>query len=144
VEIARLLVQGSDVWLNTPRRLEEASGTSGMKAVLNGALHLSELDGWWDEVFNGENGWAIGGRESLGDENAQDEADAHELYRLLEETLGPLFFDRDEHGIPAGWLEVMRASIEGAIWPFSTARMLTEYVDELYGPTVRALQPSPA
>jgi starch phosphorylase len=144
MRVARFLVGGVDVWLNNPRRPMEASGTSGMKAAINGIPSLSVLDGWWDEGFNGENGWAIGGRESLGDENAQDEADAHELYRLLEETLGPLFFDRDEHGIPAGWLEVMRASIEGAIWPFSTARMLTEYVDELYGPTVRALQPSPA
>ncbi|MEO8510879.1 MAG: alpha-glucan family phosphorylase [Chloroflexota bacterium] len=144
MRVARFLVGGVDVWLNNPRRPMEASGTSGMKAAMNGIPSLSVLDGWWDEGFNGENGWAIGGRESLDDENAQDEADAQELYRLLEETISPLFFGRDDQGVPAGWIEVMRASIEGAIWPFSTARMLSQYVDELYVPTARALQPAPA
>ena len=120
----------------------EASGTSGMKAAVNGIPSLSVLDGWWDEGFNGENGWAIGGRESVGDDEAQDHADATELYRLLEETICPLFFDHDPQGVPSGWVDVMRASIEGAIWPFSTARMLMEYVDELYRPAVRALEPA--
>jgi starch phosphorylase len=143
MRIARFLVGGVDIWLNNPRRPMEASGTSGMKAAINGIPSLSVLDGWWDEGFNGENGWAIGGREAVGDEGAQDAADAGELYRLLEETICPLFFDRDEGGVPARWVEVMRASIRSAIWQFSTARMLSEYVDNLYGPAVRALEPAP-
>jgi starch phosphorylase len=143
MRVARFMVGGVDVWLNNPRRPMEASGTSGMKAAINGIPSLSVLDGWWDEGYNGENGWAIGGRESIGDDDAQDRADADELYRLLEETITPLFFDQDEQGLPAGWVEVMRASIGSTIWPFSTARMLAEYVDELYLPAVRSLEPAP-
>ena len=136
VRIARFLVGGVDLWLNNPRRPMEASGTSGMKAAINGVPSLSILDGWWDEGFSGENGWAIGDREPDGDEEAQDGADAGEIYRLLEEEIVPLFFDRPD-GLPTGWLAVMRASIASALWPFSTARMLTEYVDRLYLPAVR-------
>jgi starch phosphorylase len=143
MRVARFLVGGVDVWLNNPRRPMEASGTSGMKAAVNGIPSLSILDGWWDEGFNGHNGWAIGGREAIGDDEAQDRADADELYRLLEETIVPLFYDTGENGVPAGWVDVMRASIEAAIWPFSTARMVMEYVDELYRPAVRAVEPAP-
>jgi glycogen phosphorylase len=135
--IARFLVGGVDLWLNNPRRPMEASGTSGMKAAINGVPSLSILDGWWDEGFTGENGWAIGGREPVGDDAAQDEADAGEIYRLLEGEIVPCFFDRPA-GLPSGWLAVMRSSIASALWPFSTARMLTEYVDRLYLPAVRA------
>jgi glycogen phosphorylase len=136
VRIARFLVGGVDLWLNNPRRPLEASGTSGMKAAINGVPSLSILDGWWDEGFTGDNGWAIGGRESSGDDAVQDEADAGEIYRLLEEDIVPRFFDRSS-GLPVGWLAVMRAAIASALWQFSTARMLTEYVDRLYLPAVR-------
>ena len=137
VRIARFLVGGVDLWLNNPRRPMEASGTSGMKAAINGVPSLSILDGWWDEGFSGDNGWAIGDREPDGDEGSQDAADAGEIYRLLEEEIVPLYFDRPD-GLPTGWLTVMRASIASALWPFSTSRMLTEYVDRLYLPAVRA------
>jgi starch phosphorylase len=138
MRIARFLVGGVDIWLNNPRRPMEASGTSGMKAAINGIPSASVLDGWWDEGFSGDNGWAIGGREALDDEKAQDTADAGELYRLLEEEIIPRFFTRDDQGLPSEWLTTMRASIADALWPFSTARMLTEYVDRLYLPAVTA------
>jgi starch phosphorylase len=107
-----------------------------MKAAINGVPSLSILDGWWDEGFSGQNGWAIGDREPDGDDAEQDDADAAEIYRLLEEEIVPRFFDRTD-GLPAEWLSVMRSSIASALWPFSTARMLTEYVDRLYLPAVR-------
>ena len=138
MRIARFLVGGVDVWLNNPRRPMEASGTSGMKAAINGIPSVSILDGWWDEGFNGSNGWAIGDRQPDGDEGAQDSADAGELYRLLEQEIVPRFFERDAAGLPNDWLTIMRASIGSAIWQFSTARMLSEYVDRLYLPAVRA------
>jgi glycogen phosphorylase len=138
IRIARFLVAGVDVWLNNPRRPMEASGTSGMKAAINGIPSVSVLDGWWDEAFDGRNGWAIGGRDPVGDEQAQDEADANELYRLLEQEIVHSFFRRTDEGIPQEWLMVMRAAIASAFWQFSTARMLTEYVDQLYLPPVAA------
>ena len=137
MRIARFLVGGVDIWLNNPRRPMEASGTSGMKAAINGIPSVSILDGWWDEGFTGDNGWAIGDREPDGDDAAQDAADADELYRLLEEEIVPRFFDRDAEGLPQAWLATMRASIGSALWQFSTARMLSEYVDRLYLPAVR-------
>ncbi|HEU5325896.1 MAG TPA: alpha-glucan family phosphorylase [Candidatus Limnocylindria bacterium] len=137
MRIARFLVGGVDIWLNNPRRPMEASGTSGMKAAINGVPSVSILDGWWDEGFNGRNGWAIGDRTPDGDDQAQDDADAGELYRLLEDEIVPRFFERDASGLPGGWLETMRASVGSALWQFSTARMLTEYVDRLYLPAVR-------
>ncbi len=138
MRIARFLVGGVDIWLNNPRRPMEASGTSGMKAAINGVPSVSILDGWWDEGFNGTNGWAIGDRQSDGDDGAQDAADAAELYRLLEDEIVPRFFERDGNGLPGAWLTVMRASIASALWQFSTARMLSEYVDRLYLPAVRS------
>ena len=138
MRIARFLVAGVDVWLNNPRRPLEASGTSGMKAAMNGMPSVSILDGWWDEGYNGDNGWAIGEREQLSDEAAQDEADAEALYRLLEEEIVPRFFARDDEDLPVDWLATMRAAIAASIWQFSTARMLIEYVEELYRPAVRS------
>jgi starch phosphorylase len=134
MRVGRFLVQGVDVWLNNPRRPLEASGTSGMKAAQNGVPSISVLDGWWDEGYTGDNGWAIGGRDQLPDEAAQDWADAEDLYRLLEEVLVPMYYERDANGIPTGWLKVMRASIASTIWRFSTTRMLQEYAEQLYLP----------
>jgi starch phosphorylase len=144
MRIARFLVGGVDLWLNNPRRPMEASGTSGMKAAINGIPSLSILDGWWDEGFSGSNGWAIGGRETSDGDEGADYADAQELYRLLEDEIVPRFYDRDEAGCPRDWLAMMRESIGSALWQFSTARMLTEYVDELYLPAVHAAQPAAA
>jgi starch phosphorylase len=144
MRIARFLVGGVDIWLNNPRRPMEASGTSGMKAAMNGIPSISILDGWWDEAFNGHNGWAIGGRTSLEDAAAQDEADAAELYRLLEEEVVPRFYARDGDGVPGDWIATMRAAIEAAIWQFSTARMLGEYVEQLYRPAARSAEPAAA
>ncbi len=134
MRIARFLVQGVDVWLNNPRRPLEASGTSGMKAAQNGVVNVSVLDGWWDEGWNGQNGWAIGGRESLADEGAQDWADAQDLYRILEEEVLPRWYERDAEGVPRRWTAHMRAAIASTIWPFSTTRMLHEYTERLYLP----------
>ncbi|HEX2220949.1 MAG TPA: alpha-glucan family phosphorylase [Candidatus Limnocylindria bacterium] len=137
MRVGRYLVGGVDLWLNNPRRPMEASGTSGMKAAMNGVPSVSVLDGWWDEGYDGRNGWAIGGRETLPDEAAQDDADAVELYRLLEQEIVPRFHERDASGLPRAWLATMRAAIESSLWQFSTARMLSEYVDRLYAPGVR-------
>jgi starch phosphorylase len=134
IRIARFLVAGVDVWLNNPRRPLEASGTSGMKAAANGVLNLSVLDGWWDEGWTGDNGWAIGGRETNPDEGAQDWADAQDLYRILEQELIPAYYERDADGLPAKWAQLMRNSIASTIWRFSTSRMLHEYVERLYAP----------
>jgi starch phosphorylase len=134
MRIARFLVQGVDVWLNNPRRPLEASGTSGMKAAMNAVVNVSVLDGWWDEGFEGDNGWAIGGREMNPDEGAQDWADAQDLYRLLEEEIIPAYYDRDANGIPKRWLDVARRSMSSTLWRFSTTRMLHEYTERLYLP----------
>jgi starch phosphorylase len=134
IRIARFLVQGVDVWLNNPRRPLEASGTSGMKAAANGVLNVSVLDGWWDEGFVGDNGWAIGGRETNPDEGAQDWADAQDLYRILEQELIPAYYERDDQGLPSRWAQLMRNSIASTIWRFSTTRMLHEYAELLYLP----------
>ena len=111
MRIARYLVAGVDVWLNNPRRPLEASGTSGMKAAVNGAVNLSVLDGWWDEGWTGDNGWAIGGREMDPDEGAQDWADVQDLYRLLEEEVVPRYYDRARGGLPEAWVDLMRRSM---------------------------------
>jgi len=134
MRVGRFLVQGVDVWLNNPRRPLEASGTSGMKAAQNGVPNMSVLDGWWDEGYTGDNGWAIGGRETNPDEAAQDWADAQDLYRILDEEILPRYYERDANGIPPRWLDVMRQSMATTLWTFSTTRMLHEYAERLYLP----------
>ncbi len=134
MRMARRLVRGVDVWLNTPRRPLEASGTSGMKAAVNGVINCSVLDGWWDEGYTGDNGWAIGDRDVSPDDGAQDWADAQALYRLLSDEIVPLYYTRGEDGLPSGWLTRMRASVASTTWRFSTTRMLEEYVAQLYLP----------
>jgi starch phosphorylase len=147
MRVSRFLVQGVDTWLNNPRRPLEASGTSGMKAAQNGVPNISVLDGWWDEGYEGDNGWAIGGREQNADEAAQDWSDAEDLYRLLEQELVPAYYDRDKAGIPRRWVEVMRNALASSLWAFSTTRMLQEYTEGLYlpaaGVTVAAASPEP-
>jgi starch phosphorylase len=138
MRIARFLVQGVDVWLNTPRRPLEASGTSGMKAAVNGAVNVSVRDGWWDEGWTGDNGWAIGGQSTNPDEGAQDWSDAQDLYRLLEEEIVPRYYDRGRDDRPTAWIDLMRRSIASTIWRFSTTRMLHEYVEEMYLPAAGA------
>jgi len=131
---ARYLVAGCDVWLNTPRRPLEASGTSGMKASANGAVNVSILDGWWDEGYTGTNGFAIGDTSINPDDAAQDAADAESLYRILENEAVPRYYDRGADGLPAAWLDLARASIGSTLWRFSTTRMLHEYCEQLYLP----------
>ena len=144
MNVGRHLVQGVDVWLNNPRRPLEASGTSGMKAAANGVVNVSVLDGWWDEGWTGDNGWAIGGRETNPDEGAQDWADAQALYRLLEDEVVPRYYDRDATGVPRGWLDVMRRSMATTLWRFGTTRMLQEYVERLYLPAAGQRHERPA
>jgi starch phosphorylase len=138
VELARLFVQGSDVWLNTPRRPMEASGTSGMKATLNGALHVSPLDGWWDEAYAPELGWALGeGIPDDADDASRDCAEAHQLIELLEHEIVPLFYERDAAGWPERWLRRTEESIESLAGAFSAHRMVQEYVEQIYRPAAR-------
>jgi starch phosphorylase len=137
INIARYLVQGVDLWLNTPRRPNEASGTSGQKAALNGIPSLSILDGWWAEGYNGNNGWVIGDNRAQADSGAQDWEDSQSLYQNLEETIVPLFYDRDEHGIPRGWLNVVKESIRSIAPTFSTTRMVKDYTRQMYLESMR-------
>jgi starch phosphorylase len=134
MELGRVLVQGADVWLNNPRRPYEASGTSGEKAVLNGALHCSTLDGWWDEMYDGENGFAFGGTEEHEDIGQQDAADAQALFDLLERTVVPMFYDRAEGPLPRRWLARVRRSIATLGPRVLATRMVIEYVNKLYNP----------
>ncbi len=134
MRVGRYLVQGVDAWLNNPRRPLEASGTSGMKAAQNGVPNISVLDGWWDEGYTGDNGWAIGGRAQDPDEAAQDWADSQDLYRLLEEELIPAWYERDADGTPPRWTATMRRSMATTLWRFSTTRMLQQYTERLYLP----------
>ena len=133
IRVGRYLVQGVDVWLNNPRRPLEASGTSGMKAAMNGVINCSVLDGWWDEGWTEDNGWAIGGREMNPDEGAQDWADAQALYQLLENDIVPRWYDRDRRACR----DAGRRSCAGR-WPPDLAlldrRMLEQYVEQLYLP----------
>jgi starch phosphorylase len=132
INVARHLVQGVDVWLNTPRRPKEASGTSGMKAVLNGGLNLSILDGWWAEAYNGKNGFAIGdGRQHVDDE-ITDQRDAQNLIRVLRDEVIPLYYDRDADGLPRQWIDMMVESIATLAPRFSAHRMVQDYVRKCY------------
>ncbi len=135
IELAQHLVQGVDVWINTPRRPWEACGTSGMKVLVNGGLNLSELDGWWAEAYQPACGWAIGS-----DAPSDDGVDAERLYSLLEEEVAPTFYSRDSQGIPRDWLQRMRASMSQLGPQFSSNRMLQEYLDRLYQPAIQAFR----
>jgi starch phosphorylase len=134
MHIAHLLVQGVDLWLNLPRIPHEASGTSGMKAALNGVPQLSTLDGWWQEGYDGLGGWAIPPQPEGQDSDAED-VDA--FYRLLEEQVVPLFYTRDSRGVPLGWVERMRHSLRLGGRRFTARRMLADYVQEYYLPAAR-------
>ncbi|GEM85493.1 alpha-1,4 glucan phosphorylase [Meiothermus granaticius NBRC 107808] len=135
--LARTLVQGVDVWLNTPRRPMEASGTSGMKAALNGGLNFSVLDGWWAEAFNTTNGWAIGDERAYATEEAQDQADAQSLYDTLQHEIIPLFYARGSVGTPSGWLAMVRESIRTCGPVYSAQRMVHEYHHRFYLPLAK-------
>jgi len=137
IEMGRMLVQGCDVWLNTPRRPQEASGTSGQKSPVNGGINLSILDGWWAEAYADGNGWTIGDDTVQPDTETQDARDAASLYHLLETSVIPRFFDRDEGGLPRGWIETMKASIETVVPTFSALRMVRDYARDVYLPAAR-------
>ena len=127
MEVARLLVGGVDVWLNTPMRPLEACGTSGMKVAACGGLNLSVLDGWWDEASDGRNGWGLGGRRTQSDQGLQSAREGRELLEILESDVVPRFYRRDENGVPGGWVEMMRASLETIPHRFNTHRMVDDY-----------------
>ena len=137
LHVAHFLVQGCDVWLNNPRKPLEASGTSGMKAAINGTPHLSIGDGWWAEGFTGANGWLIEGDADPGDQGAQDWADAQALYKMLEEQVVPTFYERGQDGIPHRWLDVVKQSMRTVVPRFSARRMVKEYVREMYLPALK-------
>ncbi|MGE3270793.1 MAG: alpha-glucan family phosphorylase [Chloroflexota bacterium] len=137
IGVARRMVQGVDVWLNTPRRPLEASGTSGMKATANGAIHVGTLDGWWDEAYRAGLGWAIGDRRPYEDPNYQDHLESISLYDLLERELVPLFYDRDANDLPQGWITRMRVSMGGLTPIFNTDRMVGEYLSQYYTPAAQ-------
>ena len=136
LHLAHFLAQGCDVWLNNPRKPLEASGTSGMKAAINGTPHLSIGDGWWAEGFTGTNGWLIEGQADPNDHGAQDWADAQALYTIIEEQLVPAFYERDDRGIPRRWLKTVKHSIRTVLPQFSARRMVKEYVKTMYQPAL--------
>jgi starch phosphorylase len=139
INLARYLVQGVDVWMNNPRRPLEASGTSGMKAALNGVLNFSVLDGWWQEGYNGENGWAIGDEGEYGNPDEQDARDAESLYSTLENQIVPLYYENGQNELSPGWIRKMKTSIATLAPAFSTRRMVKQYVEEMYLPQEEAV-----
>jgi starch phosphorylase len=136
LHVAHFLVQGCDVWLNNPRKPLEASGTSGMKAAINGVPHLSIGDGWWAEGFTGANGWVIDGGIGGDNSDAVDAADADALYRLLEEEVVPAFFDRDAGNVPHRWIATIKQAITTVAPRFSARRMVKEYTERMYAPAL--------
>ncbi len=134
LHLARHLLQGADVWLNTPRRPFEACGTSGMKAAINGSLNLSVLDGWWDEGYRPEIGWTIGNGEEYEDHAYQDAVESQALYNTLENEVIPLFYDRKNGDLPAAWIEMMKAAMKTAMEDFCSLRMIRDYTEQLYAP----------
>jgi starch phosphorylase len=132
INVARYMVEGCDVWLNTPRRPLEASGTSGMKVIANGGLNFSILDGWWDEGFDPEVGWKIGNGEEYTDHDYQDEVEARQLYHILETQIGPLFYSRGEDLLPRGWITKVKNSMKKLGPFFNTHRMVQEYFEKFY------------
>jgi len=140
IEVARHLVQGADVWLNNPRRFLEASGTSGMKAAANGVLNLSGLDGWWDEGYRPDAGWAIPSGATLDRQGTDDAAEAEALYRLLEREVVETFYERGADGIPRLWVAMMKSSIRHLLPEFSARRMVLDYFNLAYAPAARRVQ----
>lgn len=138
MRVGRVLVQGVDVWLNTPRRPMEASGTSGQKAAANGSLNLSILDGWWPEAYNDGNGFSIGEERTYDDPDVHDRSDSLSLYETLEQEVVPMYYDRDEQGIPRAWVRMMKNSIAQILPRFSSARMVRDYVQQCYLPAAKA------
>lgn len=138
IRISRYMAQGVDVWLNTPRRPQEASGTSGMKAAVNGVVNVSILDGWWDEGYSPECGWAIGKGEVYEDMEYQDSIESQAIYNLLENEVIPRFYDRQESGIPIAWTKMMKASMKMAMEYFTSHRMIMEYKKNFYEPVKKA------
>jgi glycogen phosphorylase len=134
MHVSRQLVQGVDAWLNTPRRPLEACGTSGQKCILNGVLNISILDGWWAEAYDGGNGFAIGGTTSHRDPQVQDARDAEALFQVLERQVVPLYFERDDRGIPQGWIARVKRAIRTLGWRYSADRMVMDYVCQCYLP----------
>jgi starch phosphorylase len=139
INVGRHLVQGVDVWLNTPRRPLEASGTSGQKVVLNGGLNLSVLDGWWAEAYDGSNGFAVGRGETHSCPETQDQRDAEALYQTLEEEVIPLYYHHDHDGLPRQWIARMKRAIRTLGWRFNADRMVTDYVLGCYLPAAGGL-----
>lgn len=136
--MAKVLMPGVDVWLNNPLRPLEASGTSGMKCALNGSLNLSILDGWWDEMYDGSNGWAIPTADGVDDPNRRDQIEAAALYDLIENTVAPRFYDRDGSGVPRRWIEMVRHTLATLGPKVQATRMVRDYVRELYTPVAMA------
>jgi starch phosphorylase len=134
INVGRYLVQGVDVWLNTPRRPLEASGTSGQKVVLNGGLNLSVLDGWWAEAYDGLNGFAIGAGRTHSNVDLHDARDGEDLYRVLKEEVVPLYYERDQDGLPRGWVRRMKRTIRTLGWRFNAARMVMDYTQKCHIP----------
>jgi starch phosphorylase len=137
MRLARMLVQGVDVWLNTPRRPHEASGTSGMKGPVNGCINFSIADGWWCEIQNPDAGWTIGNGQQLDNSDVQDQHDSESLYELLEDKIVPIYYQRNEEGLPTGWIRMMKASMATVTPRFSTARMVRDYVEQAYLPAAK-------
>jgi starch phosphorylase len=142
MRIARCLVQGVDVWVNTPRRPLEASGTSGMKAAMNGALHLSVLDGWWAEGYEPSLGWAVGAAHDYADAEAQDRDDGESIYRILADEVVPLYYARDASAKSPEWIAWMKRSIARLAPRFSSARMVRDYALSAYLPAMKAVDGS--
>ena len=140
MNLARRMVQGVDVWLNNPRRPWEASGTSGMKVLVNGGLNLSELDGWWAEAYEPTVGWAIGDGKEHGDDASLDVMEAEQLYQLLENEVVPAFYERDSQGIPRQWIQMIKQSMAKLTPRFSVSRTVMEYTEKYYLPAAQALQ----
>jgi starch phosphorylase len=140
MSMARLLYWGCDVWLNNPLRPLEACGTSGMKSALNGGLNLSIRDGWWDEWYDGENGWAIPSASGVVDEDRRDELEAAALYDLLQKSVAPKFYERDEHGVPRRWIEMVRHTLQTLGPKVLASRMVRDYTERYYLPAAESLR----
>ncbi|MGI6777622.1 MAG: alpha-glucan family phosphorylase [Acetivibrionales bacterium] len=138
--IARKLIQGVDIWLNNPRRPLEASGTSGQKVCIHGIINFSILDGWWCEGYNGNNGWSIGDDSFYDNEHYQDNADSESLYNILENKIVPLYYDRNNEGIPEKWIQIMKESIKSLAYKFNTHRMVQDYTNQMYIPSMNRVE----